>query len=87
MEEKKELPEAKGLCSECIKTYQRYQEKFIYTYCKHNSSGGIFYLENQAWHINTPVSLEQHEKTVDGLIQAEKAYETYHGEHTDETFH
>lgn len=81
------LPEAKGLCPECSKKYERYEDKYLFAYCPHNKAGGTFFLEKQTWTINTPISLEQHKKVIDGLIQADKAYETYHSQHTDETFH
>jgi hypothetical protein len=82
------LQEPQGLCADCIeKTYQLFNDKYVFAYCEHNSSGGVYNLEKKVWSISTPVSLDDFKKAVDGLIQTEKAYEILHSQNTNETFH
>lgn len=61
---KLKVPEAKGLCDECIEKESKIvdDDAIVVCYCEHNSTGGLFQVDKGLWRLTTPIFKEDFQR-------------------------
>lgn len=53
------VPEAKGLCNDCINNksvIHEHDDSIVTCYCEHNLTGGLYQADLGIWRLSTPIS-------------------------------
>lgn len=80
--------EPQGLCFKCIEeSYQIYLDKYVFAYCGHHESGGVYNIEDKMWHVFVPIELEKFKQMQQGIIRDEERYQAISDMGDNHVFH